>query len=42
MASDQAWPSEWWWKVLFVRLATPDQPYFIGFFPIENQAAWRG
>lgn len=37
MASDQAWPSEWWWKVLVVRMATPEQPYFIGFFPIENQ-----
>jgi 2-polyprenyl-6-methoxyphenol hydroxylase-like FAD-dependent oxidoreductase len=37
MASDQAWPSEWWWKVLFVRIATPERPYFIGLFPIENQ-----
>jgi 2-polyprenyl-6-methoxyphenol hydroxylase-like FAD-dependent oxidoreductase len=36
-ASDKAWPSDWWWKVLFLRLATPAQPYFIGFFPIENQ-----
>ena len=35
--TDQAWPSEWWWKVLFLRLATPEQPYFIGFFPMENQ-----
>ena len=37
MASDQAWPSEWWWKVLFLRIATPELPYFIGFFPIENR-----
>jgi 2-polyprenyl-6-methoxyphenol hydroxylase-like FAD-dependent oxidoreductase len=37
MAGDQAWPSEWWWKVLFVRIATPDRPYFIGIFPIENR-----
>src|SRR5215471_10375779 len=37
LASDQVWPSEWWWKVLFVRIATPERPYFIGFFPIENQ-----
>jgi 2-polyprenyl-6-methoxyphenol hydroxylase-like FAD-dependent oxidoreductase len=36
-ASDRAWPSDWWWKVLFLRLATPEQPYFIGFFPMENQ-----
>ena len=36
-ASDQAWPSDWWWRVLFLRLATPDRPYFIGFFPMENQ-----
>jgi len=37
MAADQSWPSEWWWKVLFVRIATPERPYFIGFFPIENR-----
>ena len=37
IASEQPWPSEWWWKVLFLRLATPERPYFIGFFPIENQ-----
>ena len=35
--TDQAWPSDWWWKVLFLRLATPERPYFIGFFPMENQ-----
>jgi 2-polyprenyl-6-methoxyphenol hydroxylase-like FAD-dependent oxidoreductase len=35
--SDREWPSDWWWKVLFVRLATPEQPYFIGFFPMENR-----
>ena len=34
-ASEQAWPSDWWWKVLFLRLATPVWPYFVGFFPIE-------
>ena len=32
-----AWPPEWWWKVLFLRIATPERPYFIAFFPIENQ-----
>src|SRR5262245_55841693 len=32
-----AWPAEWWWKVLFLRLATAERPYFIAFFPIENQ-----
>ena len=37
LAGDQPWPSEWWWKVLFVRIATPERPYFIGLFPIENQ-----
>ena len=36
-ASDQAWPSDWWWKVLFLRLATSERPYFIGFFLMENQ-----
>ncbi|MBL6617442.1 MAG: FAD-dependent monooxygenase [Reyranella sp.] len=36
-ASDQAWPSDWWWKVLFLRLATPERPYFVGFFPMENR-----
>ena len=36
-AFDQAWPSEWWWKVLFLRFATPERPYLIGFFPMENQ-----
>ena len=29
--------SQWWWKVLFLRIATPERPYFIAFFPIENQ-----
>jgi 2-polyprenyl-6-methoxyphenol hydroxylase-like FAD-dependent oxidoreductase len=32
-----AWPPEWWWKVLFLRMATPEQPYVIAFFPVENQ-----
>src|SRR5262249_28062446 len=31
------WPAEWWWKVLFLRLATPERPYFIAFFPMEHQ-----
>jgi hypothetical protein len=34
---EHAWPPEWWWKVVFLRLATPEQPYFIAFFPIEHQ-----
>jgi len=34
---EQAWPPEWWWKVVFLRMATPDHPYIIPFFPIENQ-----
>jgi len=34
---EQDWPPEWWWKVLFLRMATPAQPYVIAFFPIENQ-----
>jgi 2-polyprenyl-6-methoxyphenol hydroxylase-like FAD-dependent oxidoreductase len=34
---EQAWPPEWWWKVVFLRMATPDHPYVIPFFPIENQ-----
>ena len=37
MANDQALPSERWWKVLFLRMATPERPYFIGLFPIENR-----
>jgi len=37
LGSQHAWPSEWWWKVLFLRIATPERPYFIAFFPIENQ-----
>src|SRR5262245_4022575 len=36
LGSQHVWPSEWWWKVLFLRLATPEWPYFIAFFPIEN------
>jgi 2-polyprenyl-6-methoxyphenol hydroxylase-like FAD-dependent oxidoreductase len=31
------WPAEWWWKVVFLRMATSEQPYVIAFFPIENQ-----
>lgn len=37
LGSEHAWPPEWWWKVLFLRIATPERPYFIAFFPIENQ-----
>jgi 2-polyprenyl-6-methoxyphenol hydroxylase-like FAD-dependent oxidoreductase len=37
LGSQHAWPPEWWWKVLFLRLATPERPYFIAFFPIEHQ-----
>ena len=36
LESAQAWPPEWWWKVVFLRLATPEQPYVIAFFPIEH------
>ena len=32
-----AWPPEWWWKVVFLRMATPEHPYLIAFFPMENQ-----
>ena len=35
-ARASTWPSEWW-KVLFLRIATPERPYFIAFFPIEDQ-----
>ncbi len=24
LGSQHAWPPEWWWKVLFLRLATPE------------------
>ncbi|MBV8358340.1 MAG: FAD-dependent monooxygenase [Deltaproteobacteria bacterium] len=34
---EQAWPPGWWWKVVFLRMATPEQPYVIAFFPIEKQ-----
>jgi hypothetical protein len=34
---EQNWPVEWWWKVVFLRMATPDHPYVLAFFPIENQ-----
>src|SRR5262249_53531999 len=37
MAGEHAWSREWWWKVLFLRIATPELPYFIAFFPMENQ-----
>jgi len=37
LGRQHAWPPEWWWKVLFLRLATPERPYFIAFFPMENQ-----
>jgi 2-polyprenyl-6-methoxyphenol hydroxylase-like FAD-dependent oxidoreductase len=31
------WPSEWWWKVLFLRMMTPDYPYLVAFCPTEDQ-----
>jgi hypothetical protein len=31
------WPSEWWWKVLFLRMITPEHPYLVAFCPIEEQ-----
>jgi 2-polyprenyl-6-methoxyphenol hydroxylase-like FAD-dependent oxidoreductase len=31
------WPSEWWWKVLFLRMITPDYPYLVAFCPTEDQ-----
>ena len=34
---EQAWPADWWWKVVFLRIATPEHPYVIAFFPIENR-----
>jgi 2-polyprenyl-6-methoxyphenol hydroxylase-like FAD-dependent oxidoreductase len=34
---DQAWPKNWWWKVMVLRMATPEHPYVIAFFPIENR-----
>jgi 2-polyprenyl-6-methoxyphenol hydroxylase-like FAD-dependent oxidoreductase len=37
LASRDAWPSEWWWKVLFLRIATTERPYLVAFFPIEDQ-----
>jgi 2-polyprenyl-6-methoxyphenol hydroxylase-like FAD-dependent oxidoreductase len=37
LRGEQAWPSGWWWKVVFLRMATPEHPYVIAFFPIENQ-----
>ena len=36
-AREQPWPTEWWWKVVFLRMATSEHPYVIAFFPIENQ-----
>jgi 2-polyprenyl-6-methoxyphenol hydroxylase-like FAD-dependent oxidoreductase len=37
LGREQTWQPEWWWKVVFLRMATPEQPYVIAFFPIENQ-----
>jgi 2-polyprenyl-6-methoxyphenol hydroxylase-like FAD-dependent oxidoreductase len=37
LEKEQAWAPEWWWKVVFLRMATPEHPYVIAFFPIENQ-----
>jgi 2-polyprenyl-6-methoxyphenol hydroxylase-like FAD-dependent oxidoreductase len=37
LKSNRAWAPEWWWKVVFLRMATREHPYTIAFFPIENQ-----
>jgi 2-polyprenyl-6-methoxyphenol hydroxylase-like FAD-dependent oxidoreductase len=37
LGRQQAWAPEWWWKVVFLRMATPEHPYVIAFFPIESQ-----
>jgi 2-polyprenyl-6-methoxyphenol hydroxylase-like FAD-dependent oxidoreductase len=37
LGREKTWPPEWWWKVVFLRLATPEHPYVIAFFPIEDQ-----
>jgi hypothetical protein len=37
LGNQQDWAPEWWWKVVFLRMATPEHPYVIAFFPIENQ-----
>jgi 2-polyprenyl-6-methoxyphenol hydroxylase-like FAD-dependent oxidoreductase len=37
LESERAWPSQWWWKVLYLGISTPQEPYIIAFFPIENQ-----
>src|SRR5262249_11986433 len=37
LGSQHVWPPAGWRKVLFLRLATPERPYFIALFPIENQ-----
>src|SRR5215472_14540508 len=37
LGPEQTWLPEWWWKVVFLRMATPEHPYVIAFFPIENQ-----
>src|SRR5262245_46953541 len=36
LGRETTWPPEWWWKVVFLRLATPEHPYVIAFFPIED------
>jgi 2-polyprenyl-6-methoxyphenol hydroxylase-like FAD-dependent oxidoreductase len=30
------WPSEWWWKVMFLRMMTTDHPYLVALCPTEN------
>ena len=37
LPGEQSWPLEWWWKVVFLRMATIERPYMIAFFPIENR-----
>src|SRR5262249_17466069 len=28
---EEAWATEWWWKVVFLRMATPEHPYVVAF-----------
>jgi len=30
------WDSQWWWKVLFLRMMTINDPYLVAFCPTEN------
>jgi 2-polyprenyl-6-methoxyphenol hydroxylase-like FAD-dependent oxidoreductase len=35
---DQTWPADWWWKVMVLRMATPEHPYVIAFLPDRESA----